>query len=33
MGMFDFIGEAIGNACSALAEFIADGFGVVFRFV
>ena len=24
MGLFEFIGEAIGNACSAIAEFIGD---------
>ncbi len=33
MGLFDWIGEAIGNAFSALAEFIADGFGTLFRFM
>jgi len=31
MGMFDFIGEAIGNACSALAEFIGDALKAVMR--
>jgi len=29
MGMFDFIGEAIGNAFSALAEFIGDAVDVI----
>lgn len=33
MGLFEWIGEAIGNAFSALAEFIADGFSGVIKFV
>ncbi|GAH78103.1 unnamed protein product, partial [marine sediment metagenome] len=33
MGLFDWIGEALGNAFSALAEFIADGLFGIFRFL
>lgn len=29
MGLFDWIGETIGNACSAIAEFFGDVFEVV----
>jgi len=32
MGMFDFIGEAIGNACSAIAEFFGDVFEGILSF-
>jgi hypothetical protein len=31
MGLFDFIGEAIGNALAALAEFIGNAFKMVMR--
>ncbi len=31
MGVFDWIGEAIGNAFSALAEFFGDTFGGLFK--